>query len=52
MREGISELIPCYLDIHGTRIDDLDYMKKHNIDPAAVSTELISIFSRMMFLYG
>ncbi|KAI7854114.1 ABC1 family-domain-containing protein [Circinella umbellata] len=42
----------CMEYIHGTRIDDLDYMKKHNIDPSAVSTELISIFSRMMFLYG
>ncbi|KAI9248853.1 ABC1 family-domain-containing protein [Phascolomyces articulosus] len=44
--------IICMEYICGTRIDDLEYMKKHHIDPSAVSTELISIFSQMMFLHG
>ncbi|KAI8139454.1 ABC1 family-domain-containing protein [Fennellomyces sp. T-0311] len=44
--------IICMEYIHGVRIDDLEYMKKHNIDPSTVSTELISIFSRMTFLHG
>ncbi|KAL0080335.1 ABC1 family-domain-containing protein [Phycomyces blakesleeanus] len=38
--------------IEGARIDDLAYMKEHDIDPSTVSTELTEIFSKMMFLHG
>lgn len=38
--------------IEGARIDDLDYMKEHGIDPSQVSTEITEIFSKMMFLDG
>lgn len=36
----------------GSRVDDLEYMNKHNIDPKQVSAELTRIFSEMIFLHG
>ncbi|KAI7901956.1 ABC1 family-domain-containing protein [Cokeromyces recurvatus] len=44
--------IMCMEFIHGSRIDDIDYMKKHNIDPKKVSAELTRVFSEMIFLHG
>ncbi|KAF1800698.1 ABC1 family-domain-containing protein [Mucor lusitanicus] len=44
--------ILCMEFIEGARIDDLDYMKEHGIDPSQVSTEITEIFSKMMFLDG
>ncbi|KAI8637866.1 ABC1 family-domain-containing protein [Parasitella parasitica] len=38
--------------IKGARIDDLEFMKEHGIDPSQVSTEITEIFSKMMFLDG
>ncbi|KAI7868122.1 ABC1 family-domain-containing protein [Spinellus fusiger] len=38
--------------MEGARIDDLEYMKKHSIDPNSVSTEITKIFSKMIFLHG
>lgn len=44
--------IMCMEFIDGSRVDDLEYMKKHNIDPREVSTELTRVFSEMIFLHG
>ncbi|KAI8342569.1 ABC1 family-domain-containing protein [Chlamydoabsidia padenii] len=44
--------IMCMEFIEGARIDDLDYMNKHNIDPRTVSSELTKVFSEMIFLHG
>ncbi|KAI8079783.1 ABC1 family-domain-containing protein [Halteromyces radiatus] len=44
--------IMCMEFIEGARIDDLEYMKQHGIDPRAVSSELTRIFSEMIFLHG
>lgn len=41
-----------YVVIRGARIDDLEYMKKHNINPNEVSAELTRVFSEMIFLHG
>ncbi|KAJ1657714.1 hypothetical protein IWQ61_002925 [Dispira simplex] len=38
--------------IAGGRIDDLDYLCQHNINPDQVATELTRIFSEMVFLHG
>lgn len=40
------------LVVDGARIDDLQYMKDHHINPAQVSAELTRIFSKMIFLHG
>ncbi|KAG1450266.1 hypothetical protein G6F56_008401 [Rhizopus delemar] len=44
--------IMCMEFITGARIDNLDYMKQHNIDPAVVSKELTRVFSEMIFVHG
>ncbi|CAO3625474.1 unnamed protein product [Cunninghamella echinulata] len=44
--------IMCMEFIDGARIDNLDYMKKYNIDPRAVSSELTKVFSEMIFIHG
>ncbi|KAI8969005.1 ABC1 family-domain-containing protein [Mycotypha africana] len=44
--------IMCMEFIHGSRVDDLEYMKQHNIDPKVVSAELTRIFSQMIFIHG
>ncbi|KAI9275175.1 ABC1 family-domain-containing protein [Helicostylum pulchrum] len=44
--------IMCMEFIVGSRVDDLEYMNKHNIDPKQVSAELTRIFSEMIFLHG
>ncbi|KAI9474260.1 MAG: ABC1 family-domain-containing protein [Benjaminiella poitrasii] len=44
--------ILCMEFIEGARIDDMEYMKKHGIDSAQVSTEITQVFSKMMFLDG
>ncbi|EPB88292.1 Atypical/ABC1/ABC1-B protein kinase [Mucor circinelloides 1006PhL] len=44
--------ILCMEFIEGARIDDMDFMKEHSIDPSQVSTEITEIFSKMMFLDG
>ncbi|KAI7851026.1 ABC1 family-domain-containing protein [Circinella umbellata] len=44
--------ILCMEFIEGSRIDDLDYMKKHGINPAQVSAEFSEAFSKMIFLHG
>lgn len=41
-----------FIVIKGARVDDMDYMEKHGIDPSQVSTEITEIFSKMMFLDG
>ncbi|KAI9017405.1 ABC1 family-domain-containing protein, partial [Gaertneriomyces semiglobifer] len=38
--------------VAGGKIDDLDYYKRHNIDPRQVSSELSKIYSEMMFVNG
>ncbi|KAJ3089989.1 hypothetical protein HK102_004976 [Quaeritorhiza haematococci] len=38
--------------IHGAKIDDLNYMRKHTMDPRAVSAELNKVYSEMIFLHG
>ncbi|KAI8997334.1 ABC1 family-domain-containing protein [Pilobolus umbonatus] len=44
--------IMCMEYIDGSRMDDLDYMKKHKINPQEVSRELTRIFSEMIFIHG
>ncbi|KAI8642512.1 ABC1 family-domain-containing protein [Parasitella parasitica] len=44
--------IMCMEFIEGSRVDDLEYMNKHNIDPKQVSAELTRVFSEMIFLHG
>ncbi|KAI8391313.1 ABC1 family-domain-containing protein [Radiomyces spectabilis] len=44
--------IMCMEFIEGSRIDDLEYMKRHGINPQEVSSELIHAFSEMIFLHG
>lgn len=41
-----------FIVVDGARIDDLQYMKDHHINPAQVSAELTRIFSKMIFLHG
>lgn len=38
--------------IEGGRVDDLQYLAKHNIDRNKVSVELSRIFSQMVFVHG
>ncbi|KAF8313100.1 ABC1-domain-containing protein [Clavulina sp. PMI_390] len=38
--------------IEGARVDDLDYLAKHNIDRNKVSMEITRIFSEMVWLHG
>jgi aarF domain-containing kinase len=38
--------------IRGRRMDDLAYLKEHNISPAKASNELTKAFSQMIFLDG
>jgi aarF domain-containing kinase len=45
-------LVTFELVIQGARIDDLEFMKEHGINPSQVSTEITEIFSKMMFLDG
>ncbi|KAI9145731.1 ABC1 family-domain-containing protein [Paraphysoderma sedebokerense] len=42
----------CMEFAKGGRIDDLEYYRRHHINPAQVSSELTSIFSSMIFLHG
>ncbi|KAI7898593.1 ABC1 family-domain-containing protein [Cokeromyces recurvatus] len=44
--------ILCMEFIEGARIDNMEYMKTHGIDPSQVSTEITQVFSKMMFLDG
>ncbi|KAG0177105.1 hypothetical protein DFQ29_005241 [Apophysomyces sp. BC1021] len=44
--------IMCMEFIEGARIDNLDYMKQHNIDPKQVSAEMTRVFSKMIFIDG
>ncbi|ORX55756.1 ABC1-domain-containing protein [Hesseltinella vesiculosa] len=44
--------IMCMEFAEGSRIDDLNYMKEHGIDPRAVSSELTKAFSEMIFIHG
>ncbi|CAO3635160.1 unnamed protein product [Cunninghamella echinulata] len=44
--------ILCMEYIKGARIDDLEFLKEHNIDPSQVSKEITTIFSKMIFLHG
>lgn len=46
------EILMRILVIAGSRVDDLEYMNEHNIDPKQVSAELTRIFSEMIFLHG
>lgn len=41
-----------FVVIEGARPDDLDYMRSHHIDPIQVSSEITTIFSKMMFIHG
>ncbi|TPX31804.1 hypothetical protein SmJEL517_g04969 [Synchytrium microbalum] len=43
-------LIMEYID--GANVDEVSYIKKHDINTRAVSTELNKIFSEMIFLHG
>ncbi|KAJ3158162.1 putative aarF domain-containing protein kinase 1 [Geranomyces michiganensis] len=38
--------------VNGGKIDDLNYMRAHNVDPKAVSQELSEIYSEMIFVTG
>jgi len=38
--------------IQGARVDDLEYLAKHNIDRNRVSIEISRIFNQMLFLNG
>ncbi|KAJ2787818.1 hypothetical protein GGI15_000387 [Coemansia interrupta] len=38
--------------VHGRRCDDLDFLKQHNISPAAVSREIGRVFAEMTFVHG
>lgn len=38
--------------IRGGRVDDLEYLAKHNIDRNRVSLELARIFARMVHIHG
>ncbi|KAI8139954.1 ABC1 family-domain-containing protein [Fennellomyces sp. T-0311] len=44
--------ILCMEFIEGSRIDDVEYMKQHNINPAQVSAEFSEAFSKMIFMHG
>ncbi|ORZ03013.1 ABC1 family-domain-containing protein [Syncephalastrum racemosum] len=44
--------ILCMEFMEGARVDDLEYMQRHRIKPSAVSTELMTIYSKMIFLNG
>ncbi|KAI9317215.1 ABC1 family-domain-containing protein [Dichotomocladium elegans] len=44
--------IMCMEFIEGARVDNIEYLKQHKIDPAQVSAELTSVFSKMIFLHG
>ncbi|KAI9094334.1 ABC1 family-domain-containing protein [Phlyctochytrium arcticum] len=37
---------------NGGKIDDLNYMKSHGINPQEVSAELSTVYSEMIFLHG
>lgn len=41
-----------FLVIEGSRLDDLEYLARHNIDRNRVSQELTRIFSRMIYITG
>src|SRR5579859_6019248 len=47
--EYLDELM---VDIEGARVDNLEYLSKHNISAIAVSTALSSIFNEMTFISG
>ncbi|KAJ3141538.1 putative aarF domain-containing protein kinase 1 [Geranomyces variabilis] len=38
--------------VNGGKIDDIEYMRVHNVDPKAVSRELSEIYSEMIFVTG
>lgn len=38
--------------IEGARVDDLEYLKAHHIDPRKVSKVLWNIFAEMIFIHG
>jgi aarF domain-containing kinase len=40
------------VDIDGGRVDNLEYLKKHNISRNQVSQELARIFSQMVYEHG
>jgi aarF domain-containing kinase len=45
-------LTSLILDIEGSRVDNLEYLSKHNISPIAVSSALSAIFNEMTFISG
>lgn len=38
--------------IQGGQVNDLDYMKKHKIEPFEVSDKLGQLYSEMIFIHG
>ena len=40
------------IDIEGSRVDNLEYLSKHDISPEAVSRALSAIFDEMTFISG
>lgn len=48
----LSSIRPLTTDIRGARVDDLAYLKEHNIDRNQVALELSRIFSQMVYLNG
>ncbi|KAJ3366360.1 putative aarF domain-containing protein kinase 1 [Allomyces arbusculus] len=48
----VKPRLMCMEFVEGKRIDDLDYMRQHQIDPSQVAVELNRIFSEMIFYHG
>ncbi|OZJ04117.1 hypothetical protein BZG36_02864 [Bifiguratus adelaidae] len=44
--------ILCMEFIDGDRLDNFEYLQKHNIDPNAISSELSRIFAEMIHIHG
>ncbi|KAJ3340986.1 hypothetical protein HDU93_005850 [Gonapodya sp. JEL0774] len=38
--------------VHGSRLDDLSYLREHKIDPQHVSAELSEAYNQMIFKFG
>ncbi|KNE71196.1 atypical/ABC1/ABC1-B protein kinase, variant [Allomyces macrogynus ATCC 38327] len=48
----VKPRLMCMEFVEGKRIDDLDYLREHHIDPSQVAVELNRIFSEMIFYHG
>ena len=48
----VSKRIHCMEFVRGARVDDVQYLKQHNINSRSVACELSRIFSKMIFQVG